>query len=357
VAKNKRANGEGSIYQRKDGRWVGQYTFTTPDGQKKRGYVYAGTREEARVKLTKAIAERDGGPVYDAGKLTLGDHVERWLRHSVRDSVKPITHESYSSLARNHIVPALGRIRLKDLTPDHVRAFRASKLEAGLSRRTVRYLLVLLRQALGQAVEDGLLPSNVAQGVKVKQIGDEEEVRYLSPQQAKALLAAAREDRLEALYVLAVHTGLRQGELLALRWADVDLAAGRLSVRRTLSSAKGGSRFTAPKTAKSRRMVKLTGARPWTPSRATGRPRRRRGPGWVTCGMTAATTSCSAPRRGRPSTAATSRSGPSSRCWRRRVSPTACDSTTSGTPRRACCSPGRRTPRWCSICWATPMSP
>jgi integrase len=231
-----------------------------PDGQKKRGYVYAGTREEARVKLAKAIAERDGGPVYDAGKLTLGDHVERWLRHSVRGSVKPITHESYSSLVRNHIVPALGRIRLKDLTPDHVRAFRASKLEAGLSMRTVRYLLVLLRQALGQAVEDGLLPRNVAQGVKVKQIDDREEVRYLSPQQAKALLAAAREDRLEALYVLAVHTGLRQGELLALGWAEVDLAAGTLSVRRTLSSAKGGPRFTAPKTAKSRRSVRLAGA-------------------------------------------------------------------------------------------------
>ena len=74
------------------------------------------------------------------------------------------------------------------------------------------------------------------------------------------MLAAAREDRLEALYVLAVHTGLRQGELLALGWADVDLEGRRLSVRRTLSSAKGGPRFTAPKTAKSRRTVRLTGA-------------------------------------------------------------------------------------------------
>jgi integrase len=232
----------------------------TPGGRNRRGYVYAGTREEARVKLTKAIAHRDGGIVYDAGKLTLAEHVDRWLRHSVKDSVKPITYESYSSLARNHIVPALGRNRLKDLTPDRVRAFRTSKLEAGLSRRTVRYLLVLLRQALGQAVEDGLLARNVAQGVKVRQIGDGEEVRYLAPQQAKALLAAAREDRLEALYVLAVHTGLRQGELLALRWADVDLGARKLSVRRTLSSAKTGPRFTAPKTAKSRRTVRITDA-------------------------------------------------------------------------------------------------
>jgi integrase len=259
VAK-KRANGEGSIYQRKDGRWVGQYTVEIPGGRNRREYVYAGTREEARVKLTKAIADRDGGLVYDAGKLTLGEHVDRWLRHSKKDSVKPITYESYSSLARNHIVPALGRIRLKDLTPDRVRAFRTSKLEAGLSRRTVQYLLTLLRQALGQAVEDGLLPRNPAQGVSVKRIGDGEEIPHLAPQQAKALLAAAREERLWALYVLAVHTGLRQGELLALRWADVDLAAGKLSVRRTLSAAKDGPRFTSPKTRKSRRSVGLTGA-------------------------------------------------------------------------------------------------
>ena len=228
MAKNKRGNGEGSIYRRKDGRWVGQYTFATPDGQKKRGYVYAGTREETRVKLTKAIADRDGGLAYDAGQLTLGEHVDRWLRHSVKDSVKPITHESYSSLARNHIVPALGRNSLKDLTPDHVRAFRASKLEAGLSSRTVQYLLVLLRQAFGQAVEDGLLPRNVAQGVRVKQIGDGEEVRYFSPEQAKALLAAAREGRLEALYVLAVHTGCAR--------ANCSPSAGRTSTWRPAGS-------------------------------------------------------------------------------------------------------------------------
>ena len=100
MAKNKRANGEGSIYRRKDGRWVGQYTFATPDGQKKRGYVYAGTREDARVKLTKeATADRDGGLAYDAGKLTLGEHVDRWLRHSVKDcssSAAPIRSSSSS---------------------------------------------------------------------------------------------------------------------------------------------------------------------------------------------------------------------------------------------------------------------
>lgn len=127
----------------------------------------------------------------------------------------------------------------------------------GLSTRTVQYLLVVLRKALQQAVEDGLIPRNAAQGVRVSQT--KEEIRPLSPEQAKILLAAAGGTRLEELYVLAVHTGLRQGELFGLRWEDVDLGAGTLSVRRILSGAEGGRPiFGTPKTAKRRRSVKLT---------------------------------------------------------------------------------------------------
>jgi integrase len=251
----KKANGEGSIYQRKtsDSRWVGQYT----DKQGKTRYVYGKTQKEVRIKLTKVLADRDSGLIFDACNLALGQYLDRWLEDSVRHSVKPTTYESYSQLVRNHITPALGGKKLKDLTPDHVRRFRSFELEKGLSTRTAQYLLFLLRKALQQAVEDGLLPRNVAQGVKVKQT-QKDEVQYLTREEAKALLSAARGDRLEALYVLAINTGLRQGELLGLKWEDIDLDAGTLSVRRTLSRTKDGPRFTEPKTAKSRRSVKLT---------------------------------------------------------------------------------------------------
>jgi integrase len=208
----KRANGDGSIYKRKDGRWVGQHT----DKQGKTRYIYGKTRDEVRVRLTKALVDRNDGLVFDAGNLTLEQYINSWLEDSVRHSVKPATYESYTQLVRNHITPALGGKKLKDLTPDHVRRFRSFELEKGLSTRTAQYLLFLLRKALQQAVENGLLPRNVAQGVKVKHTR-KDEAQHLTREEAKALLSAARGDRLESLYVLAINTGLRQGELLGLR--------------------------------------------------------------------------------------------------------------------------------------------
>jgi integrase len=196
--------------------------------------------------------------VFKAGRTTVGEHLDRWLEESMKGSVKPVTYENYSQLVRRHVIPALGRTKLKNLTTEHIRRFRRQKLDEGLSTRTVQCLLFLLRKALQQAVEDGLIPRNVAQGVKVSQVG-KEEIRPLSPEQTKGFLEAASGYRFEALYVLAVHTGLRQGELLGLRWEDVDLEARTLCVRRTLSGAEGGRPvFGAPKTAKSRRSVGLT---------------------------------------------------------------------------------------------------
>jgi integrase len=251
VAK-KRGNGEGSITRYKDGRWCGRYTIHTANGPKRKA-VYGKTRQEAAEKLAKALADLSGGLLFDATNLTLGDFLERWLSESVRHSVKPNTYESYSQLTRRHIIPALGRNKLKKLTPAHVRRFRTSALTVGLSARTVQYLLTLLREALQQAVEDGLIPRNAAQGVRVKQTR-KEEIHPLSSEQVGTLLGAATGERLEALYVVAIHSGLRQGELLGLKWEDVNLDAGTLQVRRTLS----GGNFTPPKTAKSRRSVKLT---------------------------------------------------------------------------------------------------
>jgi integrase len=255
VAK-KRGNGEGSITRRKDGLYMARYTVQTATGTKRKS-LYGKTRNEVSEKLTKAMADRDDGLVFDADNLKVGEYLERWLVDSVLDTVRPTTYERYEQIVRIHVRPALGSVKLKNLTPVHVRGLYREKLEAGLSARTVQYIHVTLHKALKQAVQDGLIPRNATEAVKAPQVR-REEMRPLSGDQVKVLLEVARGDRLEALYVLAIHTGLRQGELLGLKWEDVDLESGTLRVRRTLVTAKGGPVLTAPKTKGSRRSVKLT---------------------------------------------------------------------------------------------------
>src|SRR5215204_1438590 len=252
----RRGNGEGSITRRKDGLYMARYTLQTETGPKRKT-VYAKTRKEAAEKLTRAMADRDSGLCFDSENITLSEYMSRWLNDSVKGSVKPKTFESYGWLVRKHIVPALGRVKVKALSPAHLQGFYRSKLEAGLSPRTVRYFHAVLHRYLEQALRWGLVPRNAAEAVDPPK-AQKEEIRPLSRDEARRLLETARADRLEALCVLAIHLGLRQGELLGLRWEDVDLETGTLQVRRTLTVPKNGPAFTAPKTAKSRRSVKLT---------------------------------------------------------------------------------------------------
>ena len=255
-----RANGDGDVFPRKNE--AGKITsyrgaYVGPDG--KRRYVSGKTKEDARRSLRKARGDAERGLVFDADNLKVGEYLDRWLSDSVSDTVKATTFERYEQITRLHLKPALGRVKLKALTPAHVRGLYREKLEAGSSARTVRYIHTTLHKALKQAVMDGLIPRNATEAVKPPQ-PTREEIHPLTPEQAKLLLQVAHEpgDRLEALYVLAIHTGLRQGELLGLKWDDVDLDDGSLQVRRTLAITKNGFVFTSPKTSGSRRSVKLT---------------------------------------------------------------------------------------------------
>lgn len=256
----KNGNGEGSIYEhRRNGNKVGYrgaYTVHTSRGPKRR-YVSGKTREDVRRKLAKAMSDRDGGLVFDAGNLTVGEYLDRWLADCVKGTVRESTFERYEYAIRPHLKPALGRIKLKSLNPAHVRTLYREKLDAGLAPATVQKLHVVLHKALDQAVADGLIPRNATDAVKVPRI-DREEINPLNAEEANRLIEAAHGDRLEALYVLAVHTGLRKGELLALKWDDLDLEAGLLRVRRTLTYSGGRHSFAEPKTKKSRRTVRLT---------------------------------------------------------------------------------------------------
>ena len=154
------------------------HTYFAPDG--KRRYVSGKTKTEAQRALRKATADRDGGLVFDAGRITLGEYLDRWLSTSVRDTVRRSTYARCERLVRNHIKPSIGRMKLKELTPTHVRSLYRKKLDSGLAPRSVNYIHVTLHKALKQAEHDGLVPRNVSEGVKAPQV-HKEDVRPLSP--------------------------------------------------------------------------------------------------------------------------------------------------------------------------------
>ena len=240
----KRSNGEGSVSRRKGGGWIGQYFVETPAGDRKRRTLYGKTLVEVAAKLARAITDRNGGLVFDDEGLSVEDYLQWWLADSVKGNVRPVTYQSHERMVRVHVAPVLGGVKLKTLSPAHLQGLYRSKLNVGFSPRTVQYLQVIMHRALKQALRWNLVPRNVAEAVDPPR-ATRKEVTPLSPAQARALLDAARGDHLEALYVLAVHTGMRQGELLGLRWDDVDLDAGVLRVRGTKST-------------RSRRSVKLS---------------------------------------------------------------------------------------------------
>jgi integrase len=254
--KKQNGNGQGTVYPRKNkqGKVIGyRGSYFAPDG--KRRYVFAKKRSDAERALRQAMTDAERGLVFEPGTVTVEGYLDRWLADSVKGTVRRSTFVQYESVVNRHIAPALGRLKLKSLTPAHVRGLYRNKLDSGLAPRTVQYIHVTLHKALKQAVMDGLIPRNVTEAVKAPQ-AHRKEIKPLNPTQIKALLSAARGDRLEALYVLAIHTGLRRSEILGLKWTDVDLETGILSVQRSLDT---DGTFNPPKRNKSRRTVKLTG--------------------------------------------------------------------------------------------------
>lgn len=248
----RRGNREGSVYQRHDGRWVASVT----EASGRRVYRYARTRAEAAAKLTAALKAVQENIPLPPERQAVGDYLTGWLDTTVRPSVRPMTYVSYESIVRRHLVPELGQIHLARLTPADVQAMMNRKLAEGLSARRVDYLRAVLRRALNDALRWGLVGRNVAALVRPPK-GPRYEVEPLGPDEIRRLLEAVRDDRLEALYVLAVTLGLRQGELLGLSWADVDLGAGSLRVHHALQRFEHEYHLVEPKSARSRRTLML----------------------------------------------------------------------------------------------------
>jgi integrase len=255
----RRGNGEGSITRhKKSGLYMARYTVETSAGPKRKT-IYGRTREKVADELAKALTDRANGLVFDDENMTVGEYLDSWLKGSVRGSVRQSTFDCYEIAVRVHIKPALGRLKLKKLTPAHIAGFYQDRLAAGFAPASVNKLHMVLHKALSQAVKWHMLPRNVVEVVKAPR-PTPEEMQPLSAEETRRLLEATRGNRLEALYVLAVTAGMRQGELLALKWQDVDLENGTVSVRRTITKSGGRLLLGEPKTKKSRRTISLTEA-------------------------------------------------------------------------------------------------
>jgi integrase len=231
----KRVAGEGTLRQRVDGSWEWRTPLSFPVKKS-----FSSKRQEDVLKKRDAfLKDFEQGLDLDAKKLTVGAYLDLWLEDAVEGSVWYTTYKDHERNVRLHLKPSIGRIRLKDLTRMHVQRLLNAKAKEGYSPRTVRYIHTTLSKALTQAVDWELVPKNVASRAKLPK-QKRTNRKTLSAENVGAFFGAASEDRFGALYVLAVTSGLRPGELLALKWEDVDLETGALSVRRSVSEDEGG---------------------------------------------------------------------------------------------------------------------
>ncbi len=245
----KRGNGEGTIYRdEKTGRWIGQAAI-----QGKRKSLYGKTRKEVQDKLRVLLADADKGLLPPSERLTVAQFLQRWLEGVVKPGLRSTTYRDYKNTIDRHTVPLLGHLRLTQLQPAHLQGLYASLLDSGLSPKTVRNVHGCIHAALEQAVKWNLAARNVSSIVELPRVR-RHEIQALTTEQVKVLFATAQGSRWETLLMLAIASAMRQSELLALKWSDVDLESGQIHIRRQLDRDKT---FSEPKTAKGRRTVDL----------------------------------------------------------------------------------------------------
>lgn len=252
----RRGHGEGSIYKRADGYWTAVIDLGWEDGKRKRKQLYGKTRKEVADKLSEAQQLHRGGRLPTAPGQTLEKYLATWLE-DVKPSLRPKTYDDYSRMTQKHIVPGLGKVQLAKLTPGQVQRFYTKKLET-LSPRSVEYLHAILHRSLERAERWGLVPRNPADSALVDVPRPRKhEFTPLTFDEAKAFLAVAAEHRLSALWALALHTGMRQGEILGLRWKDLEDDCSALTVNQTIQRVGKALVVGEPKTEGSRRRVPI----------------------------------------------------------------------------------------------------
>ena len=253
----RRANGEGLLRQRSDGSWEARVMVNY-----KIRSVYAKTQEAVIKKRNKLLQELESGINVDSN-ITVGDWLLVWLKDYKLGDVKQKSYQGYEINVRVHLLPSLKHIKLRELRRHHVERLLKDKVKAGLSKNTVLYIRRTLHNALNQAIAIELIAHNVAHGVKV-QSDKKKERRILKLQEQEALLKALEGEDRGFMVELALFSGLRCGELLALRWSDFDKDAKTISVRQTVQRLYGADGKTSlvidtPKTETSKRTIPLLG--------------------------------------------------------------------------------------------------
>ncbi len=259
---------QGYVRQRAKGTWtvainLGPDPITGKRRQLTR--TVRGPRREADALCIKLLHERDSGLHQSANRITVADYLKHWLAAYAEPNTAPRTYARYEEIVRVHLVPALGRYNLSRLRPAQIQSYYAAALKSGradrrggLSAQTVVHHHRVFREALQQAVKWQILARNPADAVTPPR-PVRREMRFLNPKDIGRLLDACEDGDLRTLIFVALATGLREGELLALRWSDVDLKAGHLQVVRTIHYlGKDGLTFGEPKTRRSRRRVSLS---------------------------------------------------------------------------------------------------
>jgi integrase len=252
----RRLNGEGSITRRADGRWMGRFYAWTSAGTRKRVTVYGTTRKQAAGRMREAQERNSQGiPVPDQS-WKLGDWLDHWLKHVVAPNRRAATHALYEMTVRLYLKPALGNTPLNRLSAARVQAFLNGQLLAGRSIRRVQIMRTVLSSALTRAMREELLMRNVARLAELP-AWERQAITPWSSAEASRFLSAARSDPLYPAFVLLLLYGLRRGEVLGLRWADIDQDGGDIHIRQQIQRVKGELRIGPLKTAAGRRDLPL----------------------------------------------------------------------------------------------------
>lgn len=234
----KRGQNEGSIRKRKDGTWEARVTIgISADGKQQRKSLYGKTRQEVSAKMTDLLNNLQNGTITNPTEITLGEWLDEYMRTYKKPHVRPATYNNYSVKVNNHIKPAIGHYKLKALRQDIIQKFVNGLSEKGLSPSTVTDIYKLLRNALETAIDDGIIARNVSCRVKLPKMS-KPKINVLTIEQQNAFVEQAKKTYMGTMHIFDLCTGMRLGELLGLKWNDIDFPSNELHVQRTVYKSK-----------------------------------------------------------------------------------------------------------------------
>ncbi len=247
MKKRQRANNEGTVYFDKVKKlWRATLSHRDPAGKRRRTSKYAKTKAEANRKLLELRQQHHDGTLVQPSSTQICALMDRWKQISA-ESLAVTTFDSYSRLIENHIKPVIGSVRVCDFTTLHVDHVLKTMKDKGLAGSTRKHVFTILNQASAKAIKWGFLRNNPCRDAERPKV-NHKEFSTLTAEQAAKFLRSIQGDRLEALYVVAIATGMRQGELLGLKWSDIDLESGTLTVRRKVVQVGSEFHVGDPKT-------------------------------------------------------------------------------------------------------------